>query len=175
MLFMRRGSKITITFSAIIALIVLSMGALQFWLRKSPLVVLGGQKPGGEVFDRQTAVGRVFADVQACGEQQKDLYGCIEGYREKHGRLPKDMDDLTESIYQAKSFDDCPAGLNWYVVHFENYGNPDAVLIEEAKNKHPTAFKLWIRGIRPQVQTMGDGTIHLFQDGKLATINARKK
>jgi len=57
------------------------------------------------------------------------------------------------------------------VVHFENYGNPDAVLIEEAKNKHPTAFKLWIQGIHPQVQTTGDGTIRLFKDGKLATIN----
>jgi len=48
------------------------------------------------------------------------------------------------------------------------------VLIEEAKNKHPTAFRLWIQGIHPQVQTMGDGTIRLFKDGKLATINAKK-
>jgi len=48
------------------------------------------------------------------------------------------------------------------------------VLIEEAQNKHPTAFKLWIRAIKPCVQTMGDGTIHLFEGGKLATIQARK-
>jgi hypothetical protein len=49
------------------------------------------------------------------------------------------------------------------------------VLIEEKENKHRTAFKLWARGIKPRVQTMGDGTIHLFADGKLATINATKK
>lgn len=171
---MKRGKTITIAFSAIVALVVVLTVALQIWLWKSPLVVLGGAKPGGEIFDRETAVGRVFADVQACGEQQKDLYGCIEVYREKHGRFPQDMDELINSVHEAMSFDDCPAGLSWYVVHFENYGNPDAVLIEEAKNKHPTTFKLWIQGIHPQVQTMGDGTIRLFKDGKLATINAKK-
>jgi hypothetical protein len=84
------------------------------------------------------------------------------------------MDELINSVHEAMSFDDCPAGLSWYVVHFENYGNPDAVLIEEANNKHPTAFKLWIQGIHPQVQTMGNGTVRLFKDGKLATIDAKK-
>jgi hypothetical protein len=172
--FMNRGRKITIALMVISGLIVLLAVGLQIWLWKSPLVVFG-DPPGGEIFDRGTAVGRVFADVQSCGEQQKDLYGCIEAYRVKHGRLPQDMDELADSIYQAKSFDDCPAGLSWYVVHFENWGNPDAVLIEEAENKHRTAFKLWVRGIKPKVQTMGDGTIRLFKDGKLATINARKK
>jgi hypothetical protein len=171
---MKRGKKIAIAFSSAIALVVVLTVALQIWLWQSPLVVLGGQQPGGEIFDRATTVGRVFADVQACGEQQKDLYGCIEAYREKHDRLPKDMDELINSVHEAMSFDDCPAGLSWYVVHFENYGNPDAVLIEEANNKHPTAFKLWIQGIHPQVQTMGNGTVRLFKDGKLATIDAKK-
>ncbi|UCD51809.1 MAG: hypothetical protein JSW27_04080 [Phycisphaerales bacterium] len=170
---MKRGRRITIAFGAVVALVVVLTVALQIWLWKSPLVVFG-DPPGGEIFDRRTAVGRVFAEVQACGEQQKDLYGCIEAYREKYGRLPKDMDELADSVYQAKSFDDCPVGLSWYVVHFENYGKPDAMLIEEAEDKHPTAFKLCIRGMHPQVQTMGDGTIRLFRDGKLATINARK-
>jgi hypothetical protein len=72
------------------------------------------------------------------------------------------------------AFTNCPSDLTWYEVHFGNYGKPDAVLIEEAQNKHSTAFKLWIRGIKPCVQTMGNGTIHLFEDGKLATIQARK-
>jgi len=48
------------------------------------------------------------------------------------------------------------------------------VLIEEAKNKHPTALKLRLRGIGPQVQTIGDGTVRLLKDKKLATINARE-
>jgi len=172
---MKRGKKITIAFISVVALVVLSMAALQFWLWKTPLVVLDGGAPGGEVFDRKTAVGRVFAEVQECGEQQKDLYGCIEAYREKHGRRPENMNALIDGIHEAMSFTDCPAGLSWYVVHFEDYGKPDAVLIEEAENKHRTAFKLWVRGIKPQVQTMGDGTIQLFQDGKLATLNAKKK
>jgi len=174
MLLMNRGRKITVALGAVIALIVVLSVALQIWLWKSPLVVLGGKEPGGEIFDRGTAVGRVFAAVQACGEQQKDLYGCIEAYREEHARLPKDMDELINGVHEAMSFDDCPAGLSRYAVHFENYGNPTAVLIEEAENNHPTAFKLWIRGIHPQVQTMGNGTIRLFEDGKLATINAKK-
>jgi len=74
--------------------------------------VLSDQKPGGEIFDRETAVGRVFADVQACGGRQKDLYGCIKAYREKHGQPPKDMDELINSVHEAMSFDDCPAGLS---------------------------------------------------------------
>jgi len=172
---MGRGKKIAIVFIAIGGLSVLLAVGLQVWLWRSPLVVMGGRVPSGEIFDRGTAVGRVFADVQACGEQQKGLYSYIEAYRERYGRLPKDMDELINGVRGAMAFRNCPAGLSWYVVHFENYGNPDAVLIEEAKNKHPTAFKLWVRGIHPQVQTKGDGTIQLFQHGKLATINAQKK
>ena len=157
------------------ALIIVSVGGLQIWLWKSPLVVLGDGDPRGEIFDRQTAAGRVFAELLECGEQQKNLYGCIEAYKEKCGQLPKDMNELINGVHEAMAFDDCPAGLSWYVVHFENYGDPDAVLIEEAENKHRTAFRLWVQGIKPRVQTMGDGTIHLFKDGKLATINAKKK
>ena len=157
-----------------IIILVLIWGGLQIWLWKTPLVVLGSSKPGGEIFDMNTAVGRVFVEVQECGEQQKGLFGYIEAYREKNGRLPGNMDELINDIPKSMSWTDCPSDLTWYEVHFENYGKPDAVFIEEAKNKHPTAFKLWIRGIKPCVQTMGDGTIHLFKDGKIATIQARK-
>jgi hypothetical protein len=172
---MVRRKKFLVAGITILALLMLSYIGLQVWLARSPLVVLGGQGPGGEIFDQRTAVGRVFADVQECGEQQKNLYQCIEVYKEKHGRLPEDMNALISDVHEAMSFDDCPADLTWYVVHFENFGNPKAILIEEHENKHPTAFKLWARGIKPRVQTMGDGTIHLFNDGKLATIDAAKK
>lgn len=50
-----------------------------------------------------------------------------------------------------------------------------AVLIEEKQNKHPTCFALWIRGYKPHVQTLGDGTIHLFADAQLVTIQAKKQ
>jgi hypothetical protein len=160
---------------AIAAVLLLAYGGLHLWLSRSPLAVMGGNKPAGEIFDPSTAVGRVFADVQECGEQQKHLYQCIEAYKEKHGKLPEDMDTLRDDVYQAKSFDDCPADLTWYVVHFENFGDSQAVLIEEHENKHRTTFKLWVRGIKPQVRTMGDGTVQLFNDGQIATIQARKR
>ena len=157
-----------------IIILILIWGGLQLWLWKTPLVVLESGTPGGEIFDMNTAVGRVFAELQECGEQQKNLYQCIEAYREKNGRLPNNMDELINDITESMSFRNCPSDRTWYEVHFENYGRPDAVFIEEAQNKHPTAFKLWIRGIKPRVQTMGDGTIHLFEGGKIATIQARK-
>lgn len=168
---MKSGHKIAIT--SITALVLIVVG-LQLWLWKTPLVVLGSRTPGGEIFDMNTAVGRVFAEVQECGEQQKNLYHCIEAYKEQNGRLPDNKEELINNIPETMSFTDCPSALSWYEVHFENYGKPDAVFIEEAQNKHPTAFKLWIRGIKPCVQTMGNGTIHLFEGGKLATIQARK-
>jgi hypothetical protein len=157
-----------------IIIIVLILGGLQLWLWKTPLVVLGSSTPGGEIFDMSTAVGRVFADVQECGEQQKNLYMCIEAYKEKNSRLPDNKDELINDIRESMAFTNCPSDRIWYEIHFGNYGRPDTVFIEEAHNKHPTAFKLWIRGIKPCVQTMGDGTIHLFEGGKLATIQARK-
>ncbi len=159
-----------------IIILVFILGVLLFRLWKTPLVVVDSNGTlSGEIFDMNTAVGRVFAEVRECGEQQKSLYQCIETYRQKNGRLPDNKDELINDITESMSFTNCPSDLTWYEVHFENYGKPDAVLIEEAQNKHPTVLKLWIRGIKPCVQTMGNGMIHLFEDGKLATIQARKK
>ena len=172
---MKRPKRLLIIIAVISGALLLSLVGLKVWLANSPLIVMGRNAPGGEIFDSRTAVGRVFMDVQACGEQQKNLYQCIEIYQERTGRLPKDKNELINEVNEAMAFDDCPAGLTWYVIHFENFGNPQAVLIEEAKNKHRTAFKLWARGIKPQVQTMGDGTVQLFADGKVATINAARK
>lgn len=171
---MKRHRKRIVLAVALVAVLVLSYVGLQVWLWKSPLVVVGTGQPGGQLFDSRTAAGRVFDDVQECGEQQKDLYGCIEAYRDRNERLPADMDELINDIHEAMAFDDCPAGLAWYDVHFENYGKPDAVLIEEHENKHPTCLALWIRGYKPQVETMGNGTIHLFANGQLATIQAKR-
>lgn len=171
---MTRSKKRLTTAVIIGAGLILAWGGMQLWLWWSPLVVVGGDQPGGELFDSQTAAGRVFNDVQACGEHQKNLYGCIVAFKDRHGRMPKDMNELINDVHETRAFCNCPTGRTSYVVHFENFGNPRAVLIEEQHNKHRTAMKLWLRGIKPRVQTFGDGTIHLFLDGKLATINAAK-
>jgi len=160
---------------AALAVLVLAMAVLQVWLWKSPLVVMGSDEPKGELFDPQTAAGKAFVSLQQCAEQQKHLYECIAAYRDKNGRLPADMNELINDVREAMSFRICPAGRSEYVVHFENYANPKAVLIEEKQNKHPTAFALWIRGYKPHVQTLGDGTIHLFADAKLVTMQAKKR
>ncbi len=169
---MKSGHKVVI---AGIIILVLILCELQLWLWKTPLVVLGSNTPRGEIFDTNTAVSRIFGEVGECGQHQKNLYLYIEAYREKNGRLPDNMDELINDIPKSMSWTKCPSKPTGYKVHFENYGKPDAVFIEDAQNKHPTAFKLWIRGIKPCVQTMGDGTIHLFEGGKIATIQARKK
>jgi hypothetical protein len=158
-----------------IIILILIWGGLKLWLWKTPLVVLGSGTPGGEIFDMNTAVGRVFAELQECGEQQKNLYLYIEAYRKKNDRLPDNMDELINDIPNSMSWTKCPSKPTGYEVHFENYGKPDEVFIEEARNKHPTAFKLWIRGVKPHVQTMGDGMVHLFEGGKIATIQAHKE
>lgn len=168
---MKKSHKVVL--AGIITLVFIRAG-LQLWLWKTPLVVLGSGTPGGEIFDMNTDTGRVFAEVQECGQQQKNLYLYIEAYKEKNGRLPDKINELINDIPNSMSWTKCPSKPTGYVVHFENYDKTDMVFIEEAQNKHPTAFKLWIRGIKPCVQTMGDGTIHLFKGGKLATIQARK-
>ena len=167
----KSGYKVAIIGTIILVLILVG---LLHRLRSTPLIIMDSGGTRGDLFDMSTAVGRVFAEVQECGEQQKNLYQCIEEYREKNSRLPNNMDELINDINESMAFRNCPSDRTWYEVHFENYGRPDAVLIEEAQNKHPTAFGLWIRGIKQCVQTMGDGTIHLFEGGKLATIQARK-
>ena len=160
------GSKKRLTTAVVIGIgLILAWGGVQLWLWRSPLVL-----------DSETATGRVFDDVSACGHQQKNLYGCIVAFKDRHGRMPKDMNELrNDHEHDAKAFEDCPTGLSSYVVHFENLGKAGAVLIEERENRHRTALKLWLRGIRPRVQTFGDGTIHLFQGGKLATIHAERR
>jgi hypothetical protein len=58
-------------------------------------------------------------------------------------------------------------------MHPENYGESDAVLISETRNEHSNTLSLWIRGIKPRVQAMGNGTIQMFRDGKVATMDAK--
>ena len=157
-----------------ISLTVLCMGGLKVYLAANPLIVIGGDKPKGAIFDSQTKVGKVFRSVSDCAQRQKGLYEYIEAYVEKHGQAPADLSALINDDTRSQYFTRCPLGHS-YVLHAANYGKPDAVYISESKQKHPTAFQLWLRGIKPCVQTMGDGTVHMFKDGKIATVQAEKK
>ena len=60
-----------------IMIIILILAGLLIWLRSTPLIIMDSGGPRGDLFDMSTAVGRVFAEVQECGEQQKNLYLCI--------------------------------------------------------------------------------------------------
>ncbi|MHC4118418.1 MAG: hypothetical protein ACYSWO_13035 [Planctomycetota bacterium] len=156
-----------------VALAVVILGALSVYLLMTPLVALEGGKPAGDIFDPETQVGRIVKGLSECAQKQKGLFSYIEAYRQKHGRVPDSMNVLINDDVGSMSFTDCPLG-HGYVIHAENYGKADAVLISESRNEHPTALKLWIRGIKPRVQTMGDGTIYMFEGGKVLTMQAKR-
>jgi len=106
---MKSGYKVAITGTIILVMI---LGGLLFWLWRTPLVVVGPAGTlRGELFDMSTTVGRVFAEVQECGEQQKNLYQCIEAYRKKNGRLPDNKDELINDIQESMAFRNCPSDL----------------------------------------------------------------
>ncbi|MGD2094271.1 MAG: hypothetical protein PVH77_04595 [Phycisphaerales bacterium] len=155
-----------------IIVVVLLIGALQAYLFLTPVVELGPDGPAGFIFDPNTRASRVFDSVSDCAERQKGLYGYIEAYREKHGKLPDSINTLINDDSNRMHFTNCPLGYS-YEIHPENYGKPNAVFISETRNKHSNTLSLWIRGIKPRVQTMGDGTIQMFKDGKIATVNAK--
>jgi hypothetical protein len=167
---MKRSHRIVI---AVMVAAVATMVGLKAYVTMTPLVEFGSQAPTGELFDRSTKVGQVFASVSECADKQKGLFGYIEAYKKKNGRLPDSIHTLINDDPGSLHFTSCPSKSSSYVIHPDAYGNPKAVFISEEHNQHSTTFKLWLRGIRPSVQTVGDGTIHLFEGGKLATLNAR--
>lgn len=154
-----------------IIVVILLIGGLKIYLLITPVVELGTAGPTGLIFDPNTKASRVFTSVSDCAERQKGLYGYIEAYRKKHGKLPDSIETLINDDTGSMHFTTCPLDSS-YRIHSENYGNPDAVFISEAPNKHSNTLSLWLRGIKPCVQTMGDGTIYMFEDGKVAKMNA---
>jgi hypothetical protein len=168
---MKRTHIKTIICTVVVA--ILLIGGLKIYLLLTPPVILGGSRPAGFIFDPNTKASRVFSSVSDCAEKQKGLYGYIEAYRTKHGKLPDNIETLINDDSGSMHFTTCPLGSS-YIIHPENYGNPKAVFISETQNKHSNTLSLWIRGIKPCVQTMGDGTIYMFEDGKLAKMNAKK-
>ena len=126
----------------------------------------------------------VFDSASECAVKQKNLYLCIDAFYQESGSLPKGQDDLVHTLIncegnKAMAFLKCPLSNETkgipYTIYPENFGNAEAVFIEDSSHKHPNTFWLSFRGTKPCVQTMGDGTIHLFKGGKLiVTMNAQK-
>lgn len=123
----------------------------------------------------QVGTGPVWNSIEKCAENQKNLYQSLEFFVEENGRLPNNLDEFKINGFSATSVWKCPASKKGYDLFLENYRNPKAVVIADKENNHPTTFMLWFRGFKPHVQTMGDGTIHLFKDGKIMTRHGSKK
>jgi hypothetical protein len=112
--------------------------------------------------------GPEWGSIEKCAENQKNLYQSIEWELQEKGKLP-DPDFLVRG-FPAQATWECPASGRGYALHPENYGNRHAVVIADKQNRHSTTFLWWFRGLHPHVQTMGDGTIRLFQGGKILTM-----
>ncbi|MBN2437825.1 MAG: hypothetical protein JXL20_04420 [Deltaproteobacteria bacterium] len=117
--------------------------------------------------------GSAWDDIEHCAENQKMLYQSIEWYVQENGKLPNP--DFKINGLPAKSRWKCPACGKGYMLDPENYKNKDAVIISDELDQHSTTFMWWFRGLHPQVQTMGDGTIQLFKGGKILTMSASRK
>ena len=112
--------------------------------------------------------GSEWHSIEKCAENQKYLYQSIEGHLQENGKLP--AQDFQIRGRRVSDTWKCPAGESGYALHLENYGNPRAIVIADEQDRHPTTFLWWFRGLHPHVQTMGDGTIHLFNGGKILTM-----
>ena len=117
--------------------------------------------------------GPEWFSLQECAEHQKNLYQSIEWYQQENGELPDP--DFQINGWPARTTWKCPATGRYYALHLENYGNPGAVVIADEQDGHSTTFLWWFKGLHPRVQTMGDGTIELFKDGRVLTMVGSKK
>ncbi len=153
---MKRRNKAIIAISSIVAIII----GLRVWISYTPVHLDGA----------------VSESIDKCATHQKRLYQTIQYYVHENDRLPENLDEFKIKGFPATMYWRCSATERGYNVFLENYGDPQKVVISDQVNKHPTTFKLWFRGYQARVQTMGDGTIHLYKGGKLMTmVGARSK
>lgn len=157
---MRKDHRILVSFTSV-GLLILTGVIIHF--RLSPLNL-----------SPQTKAGKVFDSVMQSAVRQKGLYNYIEAYHKKFGDTPQDLDELINQMPGSMHFTGSPKG-HPYVLFPENYGHPDKVFLTESRGDHDFSLNLWLRGYNPQVETLGDGTVHLFKDGEIATMQARKK
>lgn len=152
---MKTGKKAII---AALFVIVIALG-LRVWASYWPFQL------GGPEWD----------SIEKCATNQSYLYQSLEYYVAEHGRIPDRLEEFKIRDFPATAVWECPATHKGYDLFLENYGNPKAVLIADKGNRHPTTLMYWLRGLNPNVQTMGDGTIHLFKGGKIMTMVGSKK
>ena len=117
--------------------------------------------------------GSAWDSIEKCAVHQKYLYQSIEHYRQEKGKLPDQDFQIHGS--PARNRWKCPASESGYALHLENYGNPSAVVLNDKQHRHPTTLNWWLKGLAPQIQTMGDGSIHFFKGGKLLNMNGSEK
>ena len=118
--------------------------------------------------------GPEFHSIDTCAQHQKLLYQSLEYYVKEHGRLPEDTASFRIKANPAVRYWRCPETETGYELFLENYGDPNAILIADTTNKHSGKLTWWLKGLTPRVETMGDGTVYLFKDGKIMTIRASK-
>ncbi len=151
--------KLFVIASITLLSLVVLVGGLRFWVSKTTLNI----------------DNKVWTSIETCAENQKNLFQSIEAYREENGHLPEILDDFKINGFPATMVWKCPATNRGYDLFLENFGDSDSVVIADKENRHPTSFMLWFRGLTPQVHTMGDGTIHLFEGGKIMTMKGSQK
>lgn len=119
--------------------------------------------------------GPEWESLETCAENQKWLYQSLAHHQQEHGTLPDSAEEFEIRGFPATRMWKCPASKRGYVLHLENFGNPAAVLIAEEQEAHPTTLGWSLKRLKPHVQTMGDGTIHLFEGGRVLTMVGRKR
>ena len=142
----------------VLAVVAGGVVGLRFWASRRPI-----------------QVGPVWESIECCAEHQKRLYQSLEHYVEQHGGVPEDVDSWQIRGFPAAEVWKCPETGEGYDVFVENYGDPERVVIADKRDAHRATFMLWFRGYRPRVQTMGDGTIELFEGGKVMTMKGSSK
>jgi hypothetical protein len=155
----RKWSRVIISGVAVAAAILIG---LKLYLICTPVEVL-------RLIESDTASGRALLSAYDCAHQQNNLLAYIKEYDREVGRPPQSFDELINHDTGAMAFNECPLGPG-YEYFPENYGIPDAVLIREHKNKHPNTLYLWLHGLHPRVETWGDGTVRLFKNSDLITL-----
>jgi len=126
-----------------------------------------------DIWTEGTEENEVLESTTACALNQKELYQYVQAYVEDNGVVPDSWETMQDAGYRCMHCAGCPEGQP-YTIHKQSYGDPNAVFISDRDDYHAGSWKLWIRGVIPRVQTMGDGKVQLFEGGKVLTMDASK-
>ena len=119
--------------------------------------------------------GKAYDSLVECAEHQKWVYQSIEYYQNENGRLPESGENFLADGKRPLKIWRCPISDAPYIVEPARYGSSDGALITDAHHDHRSTFMWWLKGLKPQVETMGDGTIRLFEEGRVATMAGRRE